>query len=122
MLQRCVALKIVVRIVPCNITFIKKEMKSCNAKGDVTRDDSQRRLLAPHSVASLLPHCFEWLQHCSNIATLCRAINRRCESFRVTSGSFSNDDGDGSEAVKTAIAVSSKTIGLHVHHAFLYIS
>ena len=30
-------------------------------KGDVTRDHSKRRFLAQHSVASLLPHCFEWL-------------------------------------------------------------
>ena len=28
---------------------------------------------------------FEWLQHCSNIATLCCAKNRRFESSRVTS-------------------------------------
>ena len=39
--------------------------------GDVTRDDSQRRFLAQHSVATLLRHCFESLQQCSNIATLC---------------------------------------------------
>ena len=37
-------------------------------------------------------------------------------------GSFSNDDGDGSETVKTAMGLLSKTTGLHVHHAFLYIS
>ena len=30
-------------------------------------------------------HCFEWLQHCSSIATLCCAKNRRCQSSRVTS-------------------------------------
>ena len=30
-------------------------------KGDVTRDHSKGRFLAQHSVASLLPHCFEWL-------------------------------------------------------------
>ena len=53
-------------------------------KGDVTQDDSQRRFLAQHSVATLLPHCFEWFQHCSNITTLCCAKNRRCESSRVT--------------------------------------
>ena len=41
--------------------------------------------LAQHSVATLLRHCFEWLQHCSDIATLCCAKNRRCESSRVTS-------------------------------------
>ena len=40
-------------------------------KGDVTLDDSQRPFLAQHSVAALLRHRFEWLQHCSNIATLC---------------------------------------------------
>ena len=40
--------------------------------------------LAQHSVVTLLRHCFEWLQHCSNIATLCWAKNRRCESSCVT--------------------------------------
>ena len=49
------------------------------------RDDSQRRFLAQHSVATLLRHCFEWLRHCSNIATLCCAKNRRCESSRAKS-------------------------------------
>ena len=48
-----------------------QNIKSCKSKGDVTRDDSQRPLLAQHSVVTLLRHCFEWLQHCSNIATLC---------------------------------------------------
>ena len=57
---------------------------------------SQRRFLAQYHVATLLGDCFEWLQHCSNIATLSCAKNRRCESSRVTSplGSFSKDDGD----------------------------
>ena len=40
---------------------------------------------AQHSVATLLRHCFEWLQHCSSIATLCCAKNHRCELSRVTS-------------------------------------
>ena len=53
--------------------------------GDVTRDDSQRRFLAQHSVATLLRHCLEWLQHCSNNATLCYAKNRRRDSSRATS-------------------------------------
>ena len=68
-------------------TYKQKRNKSCNAKqgrqfktkGDVTRDDSQRRFLAKHSSATWL----EWLQHCSNIATLCCAKNRRCESLRL---------------------------------------
>ena len=37
-------------------------------------------------------------------------------------GSFTNDDGDGNENVKTAKGSLSKTTTLHVHHAFLYIS
>ena len=38
-----------------------------------SRYDSQRRFLAEHSVATLLRHCFGWLQHWSNIAALCCA-------------------------------------------------
>ena len=49
------------------------------------RDDSQRRFLSQHSVATLLRRCFELLQHCSSIKTLCCAKNPRCESPRVTS-------------------------------------
>ena len=55
------------------------------SKGDVTRDDSQWRFLAQHSVATLLQRCFEWLQHRSSTATMCCPKNRRCESSRVTS-------------------------------------
>ena len=40
-------------------------------------------ILAQHSEATLLRHCFERLQHDSNIATQCWAENRRCESSRV---------------------------------------
>ena len=44
-------------------------------KGDVTRDDLQQRFLAQHSFATLLQHCFKWLQHCCNIvATLQRRV------------------------------------------------
>ena len=41
--------------------------------------------LAQRSVATFLRHCFEGLQHCSSIATLCCANNGRCESSRATS-------------------------------------
>ena len=34
------------------------------SKDNVTRDDSKRRFLAQHSVATLLRHCFKWLQRC----------------------------------------------------------
>ena len=33
-----------------------QNIKSGNAKGDVTRDNSQRRFLAQHRVATLLQH------------------------------------------------------------------
>ena len=56
-----------------------------------TRDDSQRRLLAQHSVATLLQQCSECLQHCSSIATLRCSKNPRCESFRVTSPSHKRE-------------------------------
>ena len=54
--------------------------------GDVTRYDSQRRFFcATQHHNTVLRHCFEWLQLCSNMATLCWAQNRRGESSRVTS-------------------------------------
>ena len=57
-------------------------------KGDVTRDDLQRRFLAQHSLTTLFLRGFEWLQSCSNIWTLCCVKNRRCELSRVTSPQF----------------------------------
>ena len=53
--------------------------------GEAKRDDSQRRFLAQHSVATLLLHCFEWLQHCFSVAMLCCAKIRRFDSSPVTS-------------------------------------
>ena len=53
--------------------------------------DSQRRFLVQITITILLRHCFEWLQHCSNIAALCCAQNRRCESSHVTSPLASNN-------------------------------
>ena len=54
-------------------------------KGDVTRDDSQQRFLEQHSVAMLEQCCNHSKQCRNNVATLCCARNRRCESSRVTS-------------------------------------
>ena len=57
----------------------------CMTKGDVIRDDSQRRFLAQHSVA-ILAHCCNHSKQCrNNVVMLCCAKNRRFESFRVTS-------------------------------------
>ena len=53
--------------------------------GDVTRDDSQRRFLAQHSVA-MLEQCCNHYKQCRNyLAPLCCAKNSLCESSRVTS-------------------------------------
>ena len=38
-----------------------------------------------------------------------------------TTGSFSNDDGEGNEHVKKETCLLRKTTNLQVHHAFLYI-
>ena len=54
-------------------------------KGDVTRDDSQRRFLAQHGVEMLEQCCNHSKQCRNNVATPCCAKNRRCESSRVTS-------------------------------------
>ena len=68
----------------CMRYFLRSNVSSF-FKGDVKRDDSQRRFLAQQSVATLLRHCFDWLQHFLSVATLCCAKNCRCESARVTS-------------------------------------
>ena len=57
----------------------------CMTKGDVIRDDSQRRFLAQHSVA-ILEHCCNHSKQCrNNVVMLCCPKNRRFESFRATS-------------------------------------
>ena len=89
---------------------------------DVTRDYSQRRFqLAQCSAATLLRHCFERWQHCSNIPTLCCAKNRRCESSPVTSPLWDYDGAGGNGHVQKAIGLMSKTATLHMRHAFVYI-
>ena len=54
-------------------------------KSDVTRNNSQRRFLAQHSVPMLEQCCNHSKQCRNNVATLCCAKNRRCESSCVTS-------------------------------------
>ena len=46
---------------------------TCSYLEDVARDDLQQRFSTQHTISTLLRHCFECLQHCSNIATLCCA-------------------------------------------------
>ena len=58
---------------------------SFSFKVDVTRDDSQRRRLAQHSVAMFEQCRNNSKQHPNNVATLCCAKTRRCKSSRVTS-------------------------------------
>ena len=52
-------------------------------RGDVPRYDWQRRFLAQHSVAMLEQRCNYSKQHRNNVATLCCANNRCCESPHV---------------------------------------
>ena len=49
-------------------------------KDDVTRDDSQERFLAQHSVATLFRMVTKFFQHCYAVY----AKTRRCESSRLT--------------------------------------
>ena len=60
-----------------------------NLKSDVARDDLQERLLVQHSITTVVATLFgivaTLFQHCSNIAMMYCAQNRRCESYRVTS-------------------------------------
>ena len=54
---------------------------------------------------------------------LCLFTGAECgKGLLQSSGSFSNEDGDGNEDVKKEIGLLSKTTTLHVHHAFSYIS
>ena len=55
-------------------------------KGDDTREDSQQRFLARQHSVAMLEQCCNHLKQCrNNVATLCCAKNRCCESSRVTS-------------------------------------
>ena len=69
-LQCCVVLKSLLQIVSWNITLIHKLM----SHGTI---HMQQRLLAQHSITTLLRYCFELFSF-FNIATLCCAQNRRC--------------------------------------------
>ena len=51
----------------------RERLKNNRLKGDVTRDDSQRRVLAQHSVATL-EQCCSYSKQCrNNVSTLCCA-------------------------------------------------
>ena len=81
--------------------------------GDVTQDDSQRRFSAQHWVA-MVEQCCNHLKQCrNNVATLCCAKNRRCESCRVTSPLSSNDGlTSKSRHLKSEFPLDSNLIGL----------
>ena len=53
-------------------------------KGEVRRDDSQRRFLAQQVFAMLEQCCNYSKQCCDNVVTLCCAKNPRCESSHIT--------------------------------------
>ena len=60
-------------ISPCS--SLRGTSLAARSKGDVTLNDSQQRFLLQLSVATLLRHCFEWLQRCSSIATSLRIVS-----------------------------------------------
>ena len=69
-----------------------------------------------HSITIRLQNRFEWLQHCSNIATMCPAWNRRFESSRVKIGN--NATATRTTKKKQTMGLISKTATSHVRHAF----
>ena len=79
----------VVVLISLSFTAVNREVKD-----DVIRDDSQQRFLEQHSITALLWRYFEWCQHCSNIAMLWFAENRRCKSSPVTSPLGNDDDNE----------------------------
>ena len=64
---------------------------SIRTKGDVTRDDLQRRLLAQHRVPILEQYCSHSKQFNNNVVKTCCAKKCHCESSSVTSPLRSND-------------------------------
>ena len=55
--------------------FCSTTMLFCVAKGDVTREDPQRRFLVQHSVATLMQHCCDIVSNSYNIVpTLQRCV------------------------------------------------
>ena len=83
-------------------TLYRKESGSF----DVTRDDSERRFLEQHSVF----HCWNNIVTIrNNVATLCCAKNRCCESSRVITLAMAI-------IKKQWVYFKSKTTNLRVHH------
>ena len=58
---------VVVQWRQCNVQKSVMHVQNCCFSYLPTRDDSQRRFLAQHSVATLR-HWFKWQQHCLNVA------------------------------------------------------
>ena len=86
-------------------------------KGDVTRNDSQRRFLVQHSITTLLQHRFEWLQHCSNIATNRSAALEIVVSNRLVLRSATTRRQRKRQKKKT-VGLISKTAISNMHHVF----
>ena len=58
-------------------------------KGDVARDDSQRRFSAEQYCVAMMEQCCNHSKQCrNNVVMLCCTKNRRSESSRVTSIEF----------------------------------
>ena len=87
---------------------------------DVSRDNSQRRFLAQYIVTTLFWYCFEWLQHCFNIATMCCAKNRCCESSRLTSSLWCGKRGKKKNKQTKNYNVAAKPVEKQCSHCKFY--
>ena len=84
--------------------MFEQNIKSCNAKGDVTRNESQQRFLAQHSVAML--------EQCCN-----HVMMQGCVALKIV---VANRLGEGNENGEktTTIGLICKKATLHVQHTF----
>ena len=78
------------------------------------RDDDFKRNTASQC-------CNHSKQYRNNVATLCCAKNRLCESRSRITSPLNNDEGDGNENGKRSIGLDQQNINF-AHHAFVYIS
>ena len=87
----------------------------CYTRRFATTNNLKVNLKAQHSIATLLRYCFEWLQHCSSIVTLCCAKNRRCESSRVTSPVSDHSTEGGRSRESNHMGLILEVDGIHIH-------
>ena len=79
--------------------------------------DSQRRFLTQHSCATLLRHCFEWLQIVPTLLSeFCRKKNMKIQSGREKMRNASGQQGvnEGQRKIKANTNTGNKILGKHI--------